>query len=44
MGTIDLRTDYLRPRKGEQFIAIAHIVRNGSKVAVTRMEMHNELG
>jgi uncharacterized protein (TIGR00369 family) len=44
LGTIDLRTDYLRPGRGEEFIATAHIIRNGNKVAVARMEMHNEKG
>ena len=44
IGTIDLRTDYLRPGRGEEFIVTAHIIRSGSKVAVARMEMHNELG
>jgi len=43
-GTIDLRTDYLRPGRGEEFIVTAHIIRSGSKVAVARMEMHNEKG
>jgi len=44
LGTIDLRTDYLRPGRGEEFIATAHIIRNGNKVAVARMELHNEKG
>lgn len=44
LGTIDLRTDYLRPGRGEEFIATAHIIRNGNKVAVARMELHNESG
>ena len=44
IGTIDLRTDYLRPGRGEEFIVTARIIRSGSKVAVARMEMHNELG
>lgn len=44
IGTIDLRTDYLRPGRGEEFIVTAHIIRSGNKVAVARMEMHNELG
>ena len=44
MGTIDLRTDYLRPGRGEQFIVTARIIRSGNKVAVARMEMHNESG
>jgi uncharacterized protein (TIGR00369 family) len=44
LGTIDLRTDYLRPGRGEEFITTARIIRSGSKVAVARMEMHNEKG
>jgi len=42
LGTIDLRTDFLRPGRGQEFIATAHIIRSGSKVAVARMELHNE--
>ena len=44
ISTIDLRTDFLRPGRGETFIVTAHIIRSGSKVAVARMEMHNEKG
>ena len=44
LSTIDLRTDYLRPGRAEKFIVTARIIRSGSKVAVARMEMHNELG
>jgi uncharacterized protein (TIGR00369 family) len=44
LGTIDLRTDFLRPGRGEEFIATARIIRSGNKVAVARMEMHNEKG
>lgn len=44
LGTIDLRTDYLRPGKGEEFIVTARIIRSGKRVAVARMEMHNEKG
>ncbi len=43
-STIDLRTDFLRPGKGEHFIATAKIIRHGSKISVTRMELHNEKG
>ncbi|CUS47897.1 uncharacterized domain 1-containing protein [Idiomarinaceae bacterium HL-53] len=43
-GTIDLRVDYLRPGRGEEFICTATIIRSGNKVAVARMEMHNEHG
>ena len=42
LGTIDLRTDFLRPGRGEHFVASARIIRSGSKVAVARMELHNE--
>lgn len=44
LGTIDLRTDFLRPGRGEKFIATSTIIRSGNKVAVARMELHNEEG
>ena len=44
MGTIDLRIDYLRPGRGKHFIATARIVRKGSRIAVTHMELHNDTG
>ncbi len=40
-GTIDLRVDYLRPGRGDWFAANGRIMRTGRKVAVARMEMHN---
>lgn len=43
LGTIDLRTDFLRPGRGKEFTATARIIRSGSKVAVAQMELHNEL-
>lgn len=42
VGTIDLRVDYLRPGKGSSFVSSAAIMRIGNKVAVTRMELHND--
>lgn len=42
VGTIDLRVDYLRPGRGGFFLASASIMRTGNKVAVTRMEFHND--
>lgn len=42
LGTIDMRVDYLQPGKGKEFIASATLLRIGNKVAVTRMEFHNE--
>jgi uncharacterized protein (TIGR00369 family) len=44
LGTIDLRVDYLRPGWGDEFTATAQIIRSGNKVAVTRMELHNQEG
>lgn len=40
--TVDLRIDYLSPGLGKSFSAVAWILRTGSKVAVTRMELRNE--
>jgi uncharacterized protein (TIGR00369 family) len=42
VGTIDLRIDYLRPGIGRHFIATGYVLRTGKKVAVTRMELHND--
>ncbi|ASP38131.1 hypothetical protein CHH28_05275 [Bacterioplanes sanyensis] len=44
LGTIDMRVDFLQPGKGEEFTASATLLRIGNKVAVTRMELHNEQG
>jgi uncharacterized protein (TIGR00369 family) len=44
MGTIDLRVDYLRPGRGDQFTASSTLLRAGNKVAVARVELHNEAG
>ena len=42
IGTIDLRVDFLRRGAGEHFRATGYVLRTGSRVAVTRMELHNE--
>ena len=44
IGTIDLRIDYLRPGIGRRFFATGYVLRTGNKVAVTRMELHNDQG
>jgi uncharacterized protein (TIGR00369 family) len=44
LGTIDLRVDYLRPAAGPHFIAAAEVIRLGSRVASTRMELHDSEG
>ena len=42
MGTIDLRVDYLRPGRGNRFTCTSSLLRAGNKVAVARVELHNE--
>lgn len=44
LGTIDLRVDYLRPASGPHFDASAETMRLGSRVAGTRMELHDAEG
>lgn len=42
VGTIDLRVDFLRRATGAHYRATGSILRAGSRVAVTRMELHDE--
>jgi acyl-coenzyme A thioesterase PaaI-like protein len=42
LGTIDMRVDFLRPGTGMWFIVTANLLRAGIKVAVTRIELHND--
>lgn len=42
VGTINLRTDFLRPGRGELFRATAQLIRSGNKVCVCTMALHNE--
>lgn len=42
LGTIDLRVDYLRPGLGKWFVSTGQVLRTGRKVAVTRVELHND--
>lgn len=42
VSTIDLRVDFLRPGIGKWFVATAYTLRTGNKVAVTRIELHND--
>jgi len=44
LGTIDLRIDYLRPAISEHFELRAEVLRLGSRVASTRMEMVDAQG
>jgi uncharacterized protein (TIGR00369 family) len=42
MSTIDLRVDFLRPGLGKRFVVTAYVLRTGNKIAVTRIELHND--
>ncbi|MBF0106658.1 MAG: thioesterase family protein [Deltaproteobacteria bacterium] len=42
LGTIDLRVDFLRPGVGKYFKSTGYLLRTGSRVAVTRCELHND--
>jgi uncharacterized protein (TIGR00369 family) len=44
LGTIDLRIDYLRPATGPSFVAVARVLRLGSRVGSTRMELLDAKG
>jgi len=44
LGTIDLRVDYLRPGIGARFELQGEVLRLGSRVASTRMELHSSAG
>ncbi|HUN92265.1 MAG TPA: thioesterase family protein [Burkholderiaceae bacterium] len=44
LGTIDLRVDYLRPATGPHFDIAVSVLRLGSRVASTRMDMVNSSG
>jgi uncharacterized protein (TIGR00369 family) len=44
VSTIDLRVDFLRPGIGAWFVATAHTLRTGNKVAVVRTEVKSDQG
>jgi len=44
IGTIDLHVDYLRPGRGNHFIATGRVVRLGNRVAVAHMDLVNDTG
>ena len=41
-ATIDMRVDYLRPGKGSAFHCKSRIIRAGSRIAVTKIDLYNE--
>ena len=42
--TVDLRVDYLRPGSGRTFTATGSILRDGKKIVVAQIELHNDEG
>jgi uncharacterized protein (TIGR00369 family) len=44
IGTIDLRIDYLRPGRGDFFLASGTILKMGNRITVTRMQLHDDQG
>ena len=44
LGTVDLRVDFLRPGLGDLFVATGFKLRAGRRIAVARMELHNDRG
>ncbi len=42
VSTIDIRVDFLRPGLGKWFVATAYVLRTGKRIAVTRIELHND--
>ena len=42
ISTIDMRVDFLRPGLGKRFVVTAYTLRTGNKIAVTRIELHND--
>jgi uncharacterized protein (TIGR00369 family) len=41
-STINLHIDYIRPGKGEKFIAKAYLIQAGNKISFARMELFNQ--
>src|SRR3990167_8641008 len=41
-STVDLQVSYLRPGKGDLFIAKAWLIKGGNKISFTRMELLNQ--
>lgn len=41
-ATIDMRVDYLRPGRGRNFLCKSRIIRAGSRIVVSKMDLFNE--
>ena len=42
-ATIDMRVDYLRPGKGKAFKCKSRIIRAGSRIVVSKIDLYNEI-
>ncbi len=42
MATIDMRVDFLRPGRGEYFLAKGHIIRCGASIALVRTDVFSD--
>ena len=42
MATVDMRVDYLRPGRGEAFTCKSRVIRAGSRIVVSKMDLFNE--
>jgi len=42
ISTLDLRVDFLQPGFVKRFLVSAYILRTGNKIAVARIELHND--
>ncbi len=43
-ATIDMRVDYLRPGKGKSFVCKSYVIRAGSRIVVSKIDLFNEKG
>lgn len=43
-ATIDMRVDYLRPGKGDAFVCKSRIIRAGSRIVVSKIDLFNDGG
>jgi uncharacterized protein (TIGR00369 family) len=44
LNTVDMRVDYVRPGRGERFIATGSVIRKGNRICVTRIEVDSDDG
>ncbi len=42
-ATVDMRVDYLKPGKGEDFLCQSRIIKAGSRIVVAKIDLYNEI-